>query len=60
MHVTLGVWTIRPVPCASALGKEHDLCQEFRRLIGESLGFKGGSMGAEDILSESLGNAKSR
>jgi hypothetical protein len=33
--------------CHVALGKEHVLCQEFRRLIGESLGLKGKSMGAE-------------
>jgi hypothetical protein len=32
-----------------ALGKEHDPCQEFRRLIGESLGFKGESIGVENL-----------
>ena len=31
-----------PVPWACALGKEHDLCQELRTLIGASLGVKGG------------------
>jgi hypothetical protein len=36
-----------PDACPVALGKEHVLCQEFRRLIGESLGLKGKSMGAE-------------
>jgi len=46
--------------CHSALGKEHDLCQKFRGLIGKSLGLKGGSMGLRIYFSESLGNGKSR
>ena len=40
-----------PVPWACALGIEHDLCQEFRPLIGKSLGVKGGSMGLKTLSS---------
>jgi hypothetical protein len=31
-----------------AMDEKHDLCQEFRRLTGESLGVAAGSMGADD------------